>query len=80
LDKQRRLVTTDPAAIAYILANNQKYYKPESARWHLSYILGNGEYLIQGTVRIEFGIDNPRGLVTAEGVSISGIIYLSYMD
>ncbi|KIM23167.1 hypothetical protein M408DRAFT_332466 [Serendipita vermifera MAFF 305830] len=45
---QRRSVTTDTKAIAHILANSQKYCKPEAARWHLSYLLGNGMVTAEG--------------------------------
>lgn len=62
-------MTTDPVAIGHILANSQKYYKPEAARWHLSHILGHGNIpkLHSAPFTKEIILPLFTGLVTAEG-------------
>ena len=63
-------MTTDPAAIAYVLANPQKYYKPEAARWYLSHLLGHGKILNPACLlRPLNGYCLFTGMVTAEGLS-----------
>ncbi|CAA7271444.1 unnamed protein product [Cyclocybe aegerita] len=43
-----RLYTTDPKALSHILMNSMIYQKPEPARYHLSWLLGNGILVVEG--------------------------------
>ena len=36
-------MVADNKAIAHILANHMSYYKPESTRFQLHYLIGHGE-------------------------------------
>ena len=42
-----RLYTTDTKAINHVLMNSYIYQKPESARYNLSQILGNGVLVVE---------------------------------
>ncbi|KAG8821238.1 hypothetical protein FRC19_008097 [Serendipita sp. 401] len=43
-----RCVTTDNKAVAHLLSNHMSYYKPEFARFQLSYLLGDGLVSAEG--------------------------------
>ncbi|KAJ3512993.1 hypothetical protein NLJ89_g3199 [Agrocybe chaxingu] len=43
-----RLYTTDPKALSHIFMNSMIYQKPEPARYHLSFLLGNGILIAEG--------------------------------
>jgi len=58
---------TDNRALAHLLSNHMIYYKPESVRFQLSYLLGNGEI---STMQLTYSNDS-TGLISAEGQSAS---------
>ncbi|KAG8809652.1 hypothetical protein FRC17_003351, partial [Serendipita sp. 399] len=43
-----RCVTTDNKAVAHLLSNHMSYYKPDFARFQLSYLLGDGLVSAEG--------------------------------
>jgi hypothetical protein len=56
---------TDNRAVAHLLSNHMTYYKPETTRFQLSYLLGNGQIFSRCYGRTYS--NDSAGLISAEG-------------